>query len=81
MSFQSPPEKTKEAVKTAVKSGYRMIDCANDYSNEHVIGEALQELYAEGVCKRYYDYDLLSDLVSIGGSVYNGEQISNKGHK
>ena len=37
---------------SAVKSGYRFIDCANDYDNEHVIGEALQELYAEGVVKR-----------------------------
>ena len=39
---QAPPEKTKEAVITAVKAGYRMLDCANDYDNEHVIGEALQ---------------------------------------
>ena len=30
----------------------RLIDCANDYDNEHVIGEALQELFAEGVVKR-----------------------------
>ena len=32
--------------------GYRFIDCANDYDNEDVIGEALQELFDEGVCKR-----------------------------
>ena len=32
-----------------------MIDCANDYGNEHVIGEALQELFAEGVVKRYFN--------------------------
>merc|ERR1711915_1029956 len=43
---------TKTAVKTAVKAGYRLIDCANDYDNEHVIGEALQELFKEGVVKR-----------------------------
>lgn len=30
----------------------RNIDCANDYDNEHVIGEALKELFAEGVVKR-----------------------------
>merc|ERR1719481_294588 len=29
-----------------------MIDCANDYDNEHVIGEALQELFKAGVVKR-----------------------------
>ena len=28
------------------------MDCANDYDNEHVIGEALQELYAEKIVKR-----------------------------
>ena len=37
---------------TAVKAGYRLIDCANDYDNEHVIGEALQELFREGVVTR-----------------------------
>lgn len=51
-TWKSAPEVTKEAVKTAVKSGYRMIDCANDYNNEHVIGEALRELFDEGICKR-----------------------------
>ena len=30
----------------------RLIDCANDYDNEHVIGEALKELFAAGVVKR-----------------------------
>jgi diketogulonate reductase-like aldo/keto reductase len=51
-TWKAPPEKTKEAVITAVKAGYRLIDCANDYDNEHVIGEALQELFKEGVVKR-----------------------------
>jgi alcohol dehydrogenase (NADP+) len=51
-TWKAPPEKTKEAVITAVKAGYRLIDCANDYDNEHVIGEALQELFREGVVKR-----------------------------
>ena len=50
--LQAPAEKTKEAVMTAVKAGYRMLDCANDYDNEHVIGEALKELFAAGVVKR-----------------------------
>merc|ERR1712088_767832 len=36
----------------AVKTGYRMIDCANDYDNEHVIGDAFQELFKEGVVVR-----------------------------
>jgi len=51
-TWKAPAEKTKESVITAVKAGYRTIDCANDYDNEHVIGEALQELFAAGVVKR-----------------------------
>ena len=51
-TWKAPAEKTKEAILTAVKAGYRLIDCANDYDNEHVIGEALQELFAAGVVKR-----------------------------
>jgi len=51
-TWKAPADKTKEAVITAVKAGYRTLDCANDYDNEHVIGEALKELFAEGVVKR-----------------------------
>ena len=51
-TWKSPAAKTKAAIITAVKAGYRMIDCANDYDNEHVIGEALAELFAAGVVKR-----------------------------
>ena len=54
--FQSPQGLTKAAVITAVKAGYRFIDCANDYDNEHTIGEALKELYAKGVVKRFTYY-------------------------
>merc|ERR1711936_956419 len=51
-TWKSPPQKTKQAVLTAVRAGYRFIDCANDYDNEHVIGEALQQLFEEGVVQR-----------------------------
>ena len=52
------------AVQTAIKAGYRLIDCANDYNNEHIIGEALQELFKEGNVKR-------SDLF-IQAKLWNG---------
>jgi len=51
-TWKAPANKTKQAVLTAVRAGYRFIDCANDYDNEHVIGEALQQLYKEGTVKR-----------------------------
>jgi len=42
----------KAAVRTAVKCGYRHIDCAAIYGNEAEVGEALSELFAEGVVTR-----------------------------
>ena len=50
--IKAPPEKTKAAVKEAIKVGYRMIDCANDYGNEHVIGEALHGLFEDNIITR-----------------------------
>jgi diketogulonate reductase-like aldo/keto reductase len=29
-----------------------MLDCANDYDNEHTVGQALKELFADGVVVR-----------------------------
>ncbi len=38
----------KQAVKDALHAGYRHIDTAAAYGNEEIIGEALQEIFAEG---------------------------------
>jgi alcohol dehydrogenase (NADP+) len=41
-----------EAVYGAVKSGYRLIDCASVYMNESEIGRVLKRLFDEGAVKR-----------------------------
>jgi len=45
-------ETIAQAVKTAIKMGYRHIDCASVYGNEKEIGVTLQEVFAEGIVKR-----------------------------
>ncbi|CAK7900182.1 D-arabinose dehydrogenase [NAD(P)+] heavy chain [[Candida] anglica] len=46
------PEAVKDQVLAAVKAGYRHIDTAWYYGSEKYIGQALQELFKEGVVKR-----------------------------
>ena len=45
-------EVVAEAVKNAVRAGYRHIDCAAVYGNEKEIGAAIAELIAEGTVTR-----------------------------
>ncbi|XP_044481626.1 NADPH-dependent aldo-keto reductase, chloroplastic-like isoform X1 [Mangifera indica] len=51
-TWQSDPGVVADAVTTAIKAGYRHIDCAQIYGNENEIGGALKKLFAEGLVKR-----------------------------
>ena len=59
-------------METALKEGYRHIDCALAYGNEAEIGEALQKCFKEGVVKRE-DVFITSKLRYI---VYNSDMCS-----
>ncbi|KHJ95731.1 oxidoreductase, aldo/keto reductase family protein [Oesophagostomum dentatum] len=48
-TWQSEPGEVEKSVETAVKVGYRLIDCAWQYGNQVEIGKTLQKLFASGV--------------------------------
>ena len=45
-------EDVSAAVAGAIRSGYRMFDCAACYGNEHQIGEVFKTAFDEGVVER-----------------------------
>ncbi|GMT09639.1 hypothetical protein PFISCL1PPCAC_936, partial [Pristionchus fissidentatus] len=45
-------DELKVALRVALDAGYRLIDTAEIYTNEHVIGEILEEYFKEGKLKR-----------------------------
>ncbi len=51
-TWKSKPGEVYNAVREALKIGYRHIDCAAVYMNEAEIGNALKDSFAEGLVKR-----------------------------
>ncbi|KAF7825623.1 NADPH-dependent aldo-keto reductase, chloroplastic-like [Senna tora] len=51
-TWQADPGVVANALTTAIKVGYRHIDCAQAYNNQAEIGSALKKLFDEGVVKR-----------------------------
>lgn len=51
-TWQSAPGEVYNAVRAAIKVGYRHIDCAPVYGNEKEIGCALSDAFAEGDVRR-----------------------------
>jgi|LGVE01.1.fsa_nt_gb alcohol dehydrogenase (NADP+) len=51
-TWKSAPGDVYRAVKEALRIGYRHIDCAPIYGNEAEIGQALGELFKEGIVSR-----------------------------
>lgn len=66
-TWKSEPGEVYEAVKTAIKKGYRHIDCAPIYGNEKEIGKALSECFDEGIISR--------DDVWITSKLWNTEHL------
>ncbi len=42
----------RQAIKTALEVGFRHLDCAELYGTEDVVGEAMQEAFADGTVRR-----------------------------
>jgi diketogulonate reductase-like aldo/keto reductase len=49
---KSEKGQVQAAVETAIRAGYRHIDCAYVYENEHEVGEALRNIFNEGIVER-----------------------------
>lgn len=51
-TWKIPKDVCSETVYNAIKAGYRLIDCACDYGNEHKVGEGIKKAIEEGIVTR-----------------------------
>ncbi|KAL2255104.1 hypothetical protein VTK26DRAFT_4105 [Humicola hyalothermophila] len=51
-TWQSPPGAVRAAVAHALRSGYRLIDCAYCYANEDEVGKGLADVFDTGEVRR-----------------------------
>ncbi|HBT87856.1 aldo/keto reductase [Desulfobacter sp.] len=51
-TWKSKPAQVYNAIRQALASGYRHIDCAAIYGNEKEVGQALKQVYREGTVSR-----------------------------
>ena len=51
-TWQSAPGEVKNAVSYALRSGYKLVDCAFCYGNESEVGEGIKEALDSGAVKR-----------------------------
>jgi diketogulonate reductase-like aldo/keto reductase len=51
-TWQSAPGEVKNAVSYALRSGYKLVDCAFCYGNESEVGEGIEEALGSGAVKR-----------------------------
>ncbi|XP_058734584.1 NADPH-dependent aldo-keto reductase, chloroplastic-like [Vicia villosa] len=51
-TFQIEPDLIAKTLTTAIKVGYRHIDCASRYENQAEIGNALKKIFDDGLVKR-----------------------------
>jgi alcohol dehydrogenase (NADP+) len=61
-TWRADPEKLEAAVYHALKTGYRHLDCAGLYKNEHIVGAAIARALADGILSSRSELFITSKL-------------------